>query len=112
ELAEGWTEAELAGGSGIWVSGGHGDASVGDYNPDERPDFPGTLSMARTPWFFAAHAASAATRLLAGGWYVALGTAEHEKYQDERIAQYDVYRDLIGDQYARPQPSPLALDRS
>jgi hypothetical protein len=111
ELVEAWTEAELAGGEGIWVSGGPSNACV-DYDPDERPDFPGTLSMARVPWLFAAHAASAATRLLAGGWYVALGTPEHEKHQEERVAQYHVYRDLIGDQYARPQPSPVALDRS
>jgi hypothetical protein len=109
DLVEAWTQAELAGGEGIWSDGYDCDCCLGHYDPDETPYYPGALALAREPSDFVAHASRTAARLAAETFRVVAGTPEQAAYQNERCEQYWLYRDLVGDQYARAQPSPIDL---
>jgi hypothetical protein len=113
ELVEAWTNAELAGEDGLWTDEYDCECCMGDYNPDETAHYPGTLSLARAPCRFLCHASTVAARLAAGtrrGFLPGTADPARAAWEEEKTAQYWLYRDLIGDQYSRAQPSPVVLN--
>ena len=75
--------------------------AAGRVNPRELRH--GGSELARDPAWFAARASKRLLRVVAPGGPTANLDARHA----ERLTQYEIYKDVIGDPMATPQPSPL-----
>jgi 2-polyprenyl-6-methoxyphenol hydroxylase-like FAD-dependent oxidoreductase len=111
DLMQTWCEAEAATGEGVWL-----DADSNDTlrlgcpccletldRQDAEPIHPGVRAAVRDPGGFATLAALHARRLVGDG---ATSQVRDLAIQTEARAQYDLYRDIVGDPFEKPRPRP------
>jgi hypothetical protein len=112
DLVETWARAEMASGENIWTEDVCPcDHCSGVAGFDVDLELLGAIQFARNPSEFARHCSFRAARLATGRHTVTPQMPEWEAFQNERRAHYPIYLDLIGDPYARAQPSPIDLQR-
>src|SRR5262249_40549650 len=115
DLMASWTQAEEATGDGVWLD--HEGARQQCYKCpccqswatlDETGDLSaGVRDGARDPAWFAAHAAGMAIDLVADAAHL---KRREKAQQRERLAQWRVFLDIVGDPFERARPSPVRLD--
>lgn len=118
ELLERWTAAERATGQGMWIAV-HSESHASYYDwcdcracvrqlaqIEEADVVPSAREGIRDPAWYAARAAWFALELIAEA---APRKKREKRHANERSAQWQLFRDLVGDPLAPVRPTPVTL---